>query len=330
MKITEKDILAPSALFFGIFFISAAGLYIYDVRGAASIAFYVLISLAVSIFAIAGAGKESGNLPLYFSVGTGRGTEPWFCAVVAAITSASLVFDTFTLSARISEIYGGYFRTVLLICAALAWWSAFHGAGAITGAAQTGAVISAVLLIFAIFLRRSPDIYINENARGALGALGGMGAVFCLVSHTRTGSDPSASPAYRARAKHVENRPLFILCIVSGAFVSAAVFHALTYTAIFPAGMKIFSLFASWSFPLSRIGALAFTLRDCVGIRKNAAIKTAICGISLIFACGAASAFVRGGSFGALFFELAAVINAFFPIMLAADIIFSRKRRSRA
>ena len=330
MKTAEKDILSPTSLFFGIFFIAAAGLYIYDVRGAASIAFYVLISLAVSIFATSCAEKESGDLPRYFALGAGSGTEPWFCAVVGAITSASLVSDIFVLSLRISAVYGGYFRSILLICTAAAWWAAFHGAGAISGAAQVGAVISAVLFLFALFSGRSPDIYINENARGALCALGGMGAVFCLVSHTRTASDPSASPAYRARAGKAKNRPLLILCTISGAFIAAALFHALTYTAVFAEGMKIFALFAAWSFSLSRIGALAFTLRDCVGKRKNIAVKTAICGVSLVFACGAFAACVRGGAFEALFFEVTAVINGFFPAMLAADIIFSRKKRARA
>ena len=333
MKMRKRDGLSLSALFFSLFFCGASGLYIYDVRNLSSLALYILVSLVISLVATLGAGKQSGNIRLYFENGIGKGTASFFCGLLCALTAASLACDALALCLRISDVYGGYESAVLIIIAFVCLWAAVSGAGAVSGGAQICIIIAAVLAPAALLsessLMDTHAMDTHADAYGALRALGGMGAVFCLISHTYCGGDPDITEAFGARSKVPENRALSVLAVSGGAFLLAGVFHAAVCGARYSDGMKIFFIFAQWLFSFVRLGAYAFTLRDCAETQRSAATKTAVYAV-LWLACSAAlAALASGGYAEGLLLEISAVIHVFFLAMLAADVLFLSKKSRR-
>lgn len=328
-KKRKRDGLSLPALFFSLFFCGVSGLYIYGVRDFSSLAFYILVSIAISLIATLGARRQSGNLRLYFENGIGRGGAPLFCGLLAAMTVVSLLCDAVSLCIRISSVYGGCGSAIFLIIVLICVWSAMRGAGAVSGGAQISVMIAAPLALLALFSRPSLYIYTYADAYGALNALGGMGAVFCLVSHTYCGGDPDITAAFGARSKVPENRALSVLAVSCGAFISAAVFHALVAHAAYSDGVKIFFIFAEWIFSFIRLGAYAFTVRDCAASQRSTAAKTVISAVIWLSSAVTLAALSRGGRACRLLFDIAAIVNVFFAVMLAADVLFITKKSRR-
>lgn len=329
IKKRKRDGLSLPALFFSLFFCGVSGLYIYGVRDFSSLAFYILVSLAISLAATLGARRQSGNLLLYFEAGIGKGAAPLFCGLIAAMTAVSLSCDAVSLCIRISSVYGGCGSAVFFIIVLICVWSAMCGAGAVSGSAQISVMIAVPLAMLALFSHPSLYICTYADAYSALNALGGMGAVFCLVSHTCCGGDPDITAAFGARSKVPENRALSVLAVSCGAFVSAAVFHALVAHAAYTAGVKIFFIFAEWIFSFIRLGAYAFTLCDCASSQKSTAAKTAVSSVIWLSSAATLAALSRGGRACRLLFDIAAVVNVFFVVMLAADVLFRNKKSRR-
>ena len=329
IKKRKRDGLSLPALFFSLFFCGVSGLYIYGVRDFSSLAFYILVSLAISLAATLGAHRQSGNLCLYFESGIGRGAASLFCGLIAAMTAVSLACDAVSLCICISSVYGGYGGAVFLIIVLVCVWSAMRGAGAVSGGAQISVMIAAPLALLALFSHPSLYIYTYADAYSALKALGGMGVVFCLVSHTFCGGDPDITAAFGVRSKVPENRVLSVLAVSCGAFISAAVFHALVAHAAYTEGVKIFFIFAEWIFSFIRLGAYAFTVRDCAVSQRSTVAKTAVSAVIWLSFTVTIAALSYGGRDCRLLFDIAAVVNVFFVVMLAADVLFITKRNRR-
>ena len=67
----------------------------------------------------------------------------------------------------------------------------------------------------------------------------------------------------------------------------------------------------------------------CASSQKSTAAKTAVSSVIWLSSAATLAALSRGGRACRLLFDIAAVVNVFFVVMLAADVLFRNKKSRR-